>query len=232
MVRAAAMLFSLALHALAVVAAGTLWAARPALAMRAGSADAVAPVRPVRVPQQRRPALAQRTGAPPQERDRRRSAGALALALRTHAHAQPDETKAAPQLPAPAALAVSRAAPPADGDSARRPRPGRQDLVPWSTLRIVETGQARAPAPSPFCVPRAPAMPEEAVEQEVSGRVVARFDVGVSGVVSQIEFVNRPPEALAGAVRDWLRGCLFEPAMLNGRRVPARQEQSFLFILR
>jgi hypothetical protein len=75
-------------------------------------------------------------------------------------------------------------------------------------------------------------MPEAAIEQDVSGRVVARYDVGVTGQATAIEFVNRPPAALAGAVRDWLRGCLFEPAQLNGRLVPVRQEQSFLFVLR
>ncbi len=229
MVRTAAVLVSVALHTVAVLAAvGLAEEIRLPIVLESG-APSVGPIR-VLVPSKR--PLAQRTGAPAEEIHHPRSAGTIGRGLRTNGRPQFSETvlvEARHPSPSPAA-APSPSPALSDGESSRR-RPGRADRLPWSALLIVGSGEARAPAPSEFCVPRAPAMPEAAVEQDVSGRVVARYDVLVTGEVGAIEFINRPPEALAGAVRDWLRGCLFEPAMLNGHHVPVRQEQSFLFVL-
>ena len=244
MARAAAVLISLALHAVAALVAVAL-SASPRTPPRTSQEQPV----PIPVTVKHGQTAGQR-GAPTEE-PARRGARATRRESRQHGRPQFAETIEA-QAPAPVVAAarpgigvttiegarlsvvspISPREPEADGDSSRRASPDRADPTQWSTLLLVGSGRARTPAPSRFCVPRAPAMPAEAVEQDLGGRVVARYDVGVDGVASAIEFVNRPPEALAGAVRAWLRGCLFEPALLNGRPVPARQEQSFLFVLR
>lgn len=122
------------------------------------------------------------------------------------------------------------------GDSSRRPlrhAPGAGPGAPaWLAFDLLGVGPAHAPVPSEYCVPRAPAMPDEARLRGVTGRVVARYDVGPDGIVKDFAFADGPDPLLAGAVGAWLRGCLFDPAVLNGRRVPGRVQQTFDFVIR
>ena len=71
-------------------------------------------------------------------------------------------------------------------------------------------------------------MPEEALE----GRVEVVDEVDREGVVGAIELEGPAPHRLAQAVRVWLRGCLFDPAVQDGRRTAARVRQAFVFRIR
>jgi TonB family protein len=74
-------------------------------------------------------------------------------------------------------------------------------------------------------------MPEEAREQGLSGQVLARYEIAPDGTVAGVDVDARAEPVLAEAVRSWLRGCLFDPATQDGRRVPGRGEQTFRFVL-
>jgi outer membrane biosynthesis protein TonB len=89
-----------------------------------------------------------------------------------------------------------------------------------------------APRPSAWCVPRVPQMPEEAIESGITGRVEVTYEVDAQGVVGAIGMEGSPPPLLAGAVRGWLSGCLFEPAIQDGRRAASRVRQAFVFKIR
>ena len=197
-----------------------------------------------------------------EERPRRHANGAAAPEVRhrarrhrAHALIQPNAPEVTVEVPAPQvyfadgvpvvpnAPAVTIVAPAPEsyevgpeareiGDSSRRPLRGAPGGTVWLALDILGVGPAHAPAPSEYCVPRKPAMPDEARLRGVTGRVVAHYDVGPDGVVKDVAFPDAPEPLLAGAVRAWLRGCLFEPAVLNGHRVPGRVKQAFNFVLR
>jgi outer membrane biosynthesis protein TonB len=74
-------------------------------------------------------------------------------------------------------------------------------------------------------------MPEEARQLDLSGDVLARYDVAPDGTVAGVEVDPRAEPVLAEAVRSWLRGCLFDPAVQDGRSVPGHAEQTFRFVL-
>jgi hypothetical protein len=147
---------------------------------------------------------------------------------------------------APPQVEVSARAPPfaeptaastfaeAEGDSARR-APASDRGLRWLALELELAAapalQAQPAAPSKYCVPRAPAMPEEARQQDLSGDVFARYDVAPDGTVAAVEVDPRAEPVLAEAVRSWLRGCLFDPAVQDGRSVPGQGEQTFRFVL-
>ena len=103
----------------------------------------------------------------------------------------------------------------------------------WLSAEVwVPMGPTRAPEPSPYCAPKEPEMPEIAVERSITGRVEVTYVVDSDGVVSGVTQEGDAPLVLSRAVRGWLQGCLFEPALEAGRRVPARVRQTFVFKIR
>lgn len=118
----------------------------------------------------------------------------------------------------------------AEGDPAQRgpPLSGEQ----WLRLEVRVPSITTAPRPSDYCVPREPEMPEQAVERSITGRVEVSYEVDADGVVSSIALERDAPLLLSRSVKSWLQGCLFEPATQDGRRVPARVKQAFVFRIR
>jgi hypothetical protein len=117
------------------------------------------------------------------------------------------------------------------GDSARRGPPLDNDRR-WLRMQVWVGSTLTAPRPSAWCVPRVPQMPEEAIEGGITGRVEVTYEVDAQGVVGAIGMEGSPPPLLAGAVHSWLSGCLFEPAIQDGRRAAARVRQAFVFKIR
>jgi hypothetical protein len=95
----------------------------------------------------------------------------------------------------------------------------------WLRMDVWVGVPPSAPHPSRWCAPARPSMPEEARE----GRVEVVYEVDREGVVGAIEFEGAGPPLLLRSVRAWLRGCLFDPAVQDGHRVPARVRQAFVF---
>ena len=116
------------------------------------------------------------------------------------------------------------------GDSARR-GPRRLLGDRWHVYGVAGASTT-PPTPSEYCVPRAPGMPEEARLRGLEGRVEAVYEVTADGIVAQVAVQGEAESVLADAVRRWLRGCLFEPSLQDGRRTAARVRQSFRFQLK
>ncbi|MGE5047384.1 MAG: hypothetical protein ACM3PC_02365 [Deltaproteobacteria bacterium] len=98
----------------------------------------------------------------------------------------------------------------------------------WLRMDVWVGAPPSAPHPSRYCAPARPVMPEDALE----GRVEVVYEVDRDGVVRDIEFEGPAPHLLARSVRAWLRGCLFDPAVQDGRRTAARVRQAFVFRIR
>ena len=113
------------------------------------------------------------------------------------------------------------------------PQPALHPSERWLSVQVVvPAGPSRAPRPSEFCAPKEPEMPEIAVERSITGRVDVTYIVDADGVVSGVAQEGDAPLVLSRAVRGWLSGCLFDPAIESGRRVPARVRQTFVFKIR
>jgi hypothetical protein len=103
----------------------------------------------------------------------------------------------------------------------------------WLRAEVwVPAGPQTAPRPSDYCLPREPEMPELAVERNITGRVEVSYTVDADGVVGEVALLSDAPLVLSRAVRGWLQGCLFEPATLGSKRMPARVTQTFVFKIR
>lgn len=113
----------------------------------------------------------------------------------------------------------------AEGEEPSPPRPRPADER-WLRMDVWVGTPPSAPHPSKWCEPARPDMPD----QGPGGRVEVVYEVDPEGVVRAIEVEGRAPFLLARSVRTWLRGCLFDPAVQDGRRVAARVRQTFLFI--
>jgi hypothetical protein len=107
------------------------------------------------------------------------------------------------------------------------PRPRLADER-WLRMDVWVGAPPSAPHPSRYCAPARPLMPEEPLE----GRVEVVYEVDRDGVVGAIDFEGPAPHLLARSVRAWLRGCLFDPAVQDGRRTAARVRQAFVFRIR
>lgn len=113
----------------------------------------------------------------------------------------------------------------AEGEELSPPRPRPADER-WLRMDVWVGAPPSAPHPSKWCEPARPDMPE----QGPGGRVEVVYEVDREGVVRAIDVEGHAPFLLARSVRTWLRGCLFDPAVQDGRRVAARVRQTFLFI--
>jgi TonB family protein len=88
------------------------------------------------------------------------------------------------------------------------------------------------PQPSSACRPPQPAMPEQARAAGITGRVLVHFVVHADGHVGEIRSLDpSTPRVLVEAVRAWLEGCPYQPALLSGQAVSAKISQSFNFRL-
>ncbi|HUJ29580.1 MAG TPA: energy transducer TonB [Myxococcales bacterium] len=98
----------------------------------------------------------------------------------------------------------------------------------WLRAEIfVPTAPDTAPRPSDYCRPLE--MPEFAADREITGRVEVEYTVDSWGIASDVVQARDAPLVLSNAVRAWLAGCAFEPATDQGRPVPARVRQAFVF---
>jgi hypothetical protein len=113
----------------------------------------------------------------------------------------------------------------AEGEEPPPPRPRPADER-WLRMDVWVGVPPSAPHPSKWCEPARPDMPD----QGPGGRVEVVYEVDRDGMVRVVEVEGGAPVLLARAVRAWLRGCLFDPAIQDGRRVAARVRQTFLFI--
>jgi TonB family protein len=99
---------------------------------------------------------------------------------------------------------------------------------------LLGAGSAR-PYPSTSCKPARPPWPEEAREKGISGLVLVEFVVHSDGRVGEVKLRNKnAPPILFEAVKTWLEGCEFIPAVMKatGKPVPIKLIQPFNYSFR
>ena len=88
------------------------------------------------------------------------------------------------------------------------------------------------PLPAAGCRPPAPLMPSAARLGGITGRVLVQFVVHGDGHVGEVRSLDpRSPQILVEAVRAWIEGCPFQPALRGGRPVSVKMSQPFNFRL-
>lgn len=84
--------------------------------------------------------------------------------------------------------------------------------------------------PRPACAPAKPFAPEQALVMGLTGTVLVEYTVHANGHVGEIALDKSTAHpALAEAVRSWLGGCAFTPALARGHAISLRVIQPYTF---
>lgn len=84
--------------------------------------------------------------------------------------------------------------------------------------------------PRPACAPLKPFAPEQAVVMQLTGTVLVEYTVYADGRVGEISLSKSSAHpALEEAVKSWLDGCAFSPALARGRAISLRVIQPYVF---
>ena len=100
---------------------------------------------------------------------------------------------------------------------------------PRREVPMLQAGMMR-PAVTSCADPR-PRMPQEARDKMFGGTVLVQYVVETDGTIDDIELKAPGPVLFYRAVREWLSGCRFDPAMDAGHAVAVRVVQPFTFKL-